>query len=857
MAHKLSGLSKQLKRPKFARLYLRISLAILALTTLLWSYLGARLQNGNADQLVNSYLLESSGTFHNAYFPSQHTFIFKWPLFFLIKLFGATNLVFEAFTVGIVLVTVGALTYILYRIERRRYVFGTLCLALASVLLLVPAVPHPGALLPVNMAMTTTRNLEYVLYIAAILMLVRSPRIKSRSFNSAVLLIGLLALSDKLFLGLSLAGAVAAVISYAITRRWKLLNLSLNWLVASIYTLIIVTALLWITNAAGWTNIASSQPGFGPYGFVHSVQSLALGGLYGVLGILTNFGANPAYDSLVVRDIPHQALGRLLNVGGLSFVLNGLVGLGATLATLSVMYTSLFKKNLRHSASTIRTKSALILGWTSLAAIGLFVATNHYYAVDARYLAVTLFTGFVMLAIAISKHKWRPENLVVVGMLFVIGMLASLPGIFKTYHVNAQAVSSINERNSLIAQVLERRQVDVLVGDYWRVVPTRQVSKTPLTVMPLQDCTTPRDVLSSQAWQPSLQNHRFAYLLSLDKPLTDYPQCSFEQVIAFYGRPNTSVVVAGNLNNPKELLLFYDQGAHNAQSQTPTSQVASIIKPLDLVDVPRKTCAQPATMNIVAHQDDDLLFMSPDLIHDIKLGHCVRTVYVTAGDAGGGRFYWLGRQQGSEAAYSQMIHNKEVWVEQVVKIANNQFITIASPKGNNNISLIFMHLPDGNLHGQGFHGNRGRSLANLESGAIAQLEAVDSQSIYAHGPLVDALATLIRAYQPTEIHTHAEYSNSPFPDHSDHSAVGRLARQAYEEYNKKLPEGHATIPLKKYMGYPTHGLPDNVFGVDLIDKQAAFFEYAKFDGGVCPSVEECRQTATYWAYLHRQYIDNR
>src|SRR5215475_11483965 len=40
------------------------------------------------------------------------------------------------------------------------------------------------------------------------------------------------------------------------------------------------------------------------------------------------------------------------------------------------------------------------------------------------------------------------------------------------------------------------------------------------------------------------------------------------------------------------------------------------------------------SMNIVAHEDDDLLFLSPDLIHDIQSGRCVRTIFVTAGDAG-------------------------------------------------------------------------------------------------------------------------------------------------------------------------------------------------------------------------------
>src|ERR1700749_3509165 len=59
------------------------------------------------------------------------------------------------------------------------------------------------------------------------------------------------------------------------------------------------------------------------------------------------------------------------------------------------------------------------------------------------------------------------------------------------------------------------------------------------------------------------------------------------------------------------------------------------------------------TLNIVAHEDDDLLFLSPDLLHAIQGGGKVRTIFVTAGDAGSGTSYWTGRQNGMLAAYAQ------------------------------------------------------------------------------------------------------------------------------------------------------------------------------------------------------------
>ena len=51
------------------------------------------------------------------------------------------------------------------------------------------------------------------------------------------------------------------------------------------------------------------------------------------------------------------------------------------------------------------------------------------------------------------------------------------------------------------------------------------------------------------------------------------------------------------------------------------------------------SCPQGAVLDIVAHEDDDLLFLSPDVLHDIAAGRCVQTVFVTAGDANLGMGY--------------------------------------------------------------------------------------------------------------------------------------------------------------------------------------------------------------------------
>src|SRR4051812_26882424 len=89
-----------------------------------------------------------------------------------------------------------------------------------------------------------------------------------------------------------------------------------------------------------------------------------------------------------------------------------------------------------------------------------------------------------------------------------------------------------------------------------------------------------------------------------------------------------------------------------------------------------------AFVNVVAHEDDDILFMNPDLVGGIRAGAPTTTIFLTAGenafdgttsgdpaspycpklpDDGGNHFGQLSRQRyaqcrqrGSQAAYAQM-----------------------------------------------------------------------------------------------------------------------------------------------------------------------------------------------------------
>jgi LmbE family N-acetylglucosaminyl deacetylase len=164
-----------------------------------------------------------------------------------------------------------------------------------------------------------------------------------------------------------------------------------------------------------------------------------------------------------------------------------------------------------------------------------------------------------------------------------------------------------------------------------------------------------------------------------------------------------------------------------------------------------------------------------------------------------------------------------------------------------------MRLPDGNLKGQGFPSSNFESLAKLEAGQINTLNSVDGQSYYSQSQLTSALEQIMLTYQPTVIRTQADYVSSQYPDHSDHIAVGQEVKKAYDKYESEQYGNLVTIPIKYYIGYPIHAMPNNVSGNTLIQKELTFLAYAKYDSQVCQTMQQCTTSTAYSHYLPKEY----
>ncbi|MET3951618.1 PIG-L family deacetylase [Arthrobacter sp. UYEF36] len=255
-------------------------------------------------------------------------------------------------------------------------------------------------------------------------------------------------------------------------------------------------------------------------------------------------------------------------------------------------------------------------------------------------------------------------------------------------------------------------------------------------------------------------------------------------------------------------------------------------------------CPAGTAMNIVAHQDDDLLFQSPGLLSAIRDGLCVRTVYLTAGDANDSEAYWSAREDGVKAAYAHLAGVADAWTTADAGIAEHP-IPVATLDGATKLSLAFMRLPDGHRDGRGGSDYGYESLQKLYSGAISTITAVNDSSSYTLPELRGTLLALMNSYQPDQISTLDFAGTFGDGDHSDHHTVAYLVLAAQQLY---------TLPhtITGYQGYPISQRPANVVDPDLTAKTDAFLAYAQHDSKTCTTALDCSNNSV-GNWLSRSY----
>lgn len=262
-------------------------------------------------------------------------------------------------------------------------------------------------------------------------------------------------------------------------------------------------------------------------------------------------------------------------------------------------------------------------------------------------------------------------------------------------------------------------------------------------------------------------------------------------------------------------------------------------------------CPGTSSMNIVAHEDDDLLFMSPDLVHTLASPNaCVTSVYLTMGDANLGISYALSRENGAKAAYAQMLGQPNSWNSSNFSITDsagkNHNLTSFKLASNSRITLVFLRLPDGAVDGSGFSNNAFQSLMKLWNGTILTMTSANGDS-YNDATLGDVLTKLMNKFQPSRINVQDYVGTFGDGDHSDHHAGAYYARQSSQSYTKP----HTVF---SYQDYSISSKPSNVAGSDLSAKLNAWFAYTPYDNQVCQNFNSCVADPNYGSWLTRQYI---
>ncbi|MFE3204102.1 PIG-L family deacetylase [Embleya sp. NPDC059237] len=241
-----------------------------------------------------------------------------------------------------------------------------------------------------------------------------------------------------------------------------------------------------------------------------------------------------------------------------------------------------------------------------------------------------------------------------------------------------------------------------------------------------------------------------------------------------------------------------------------------------------------AVMQVVAHQDDDLYFMNPDIDHAVRAGTDNVTVFLTAGEADGRngpgsrpdvRAYAAARNNGSRAAYAFMALGDRTarWERHSIRLRDGAHAEFDRLVDAPNIKLVFLNTRK--EEGIGANG-RLRTLWNGQERELDTLAPLDEPAggpyAYTRDGLIGSLTDLMRAQAPTVVRTldpdpdrqkhddkhPAHADNHGVSDHQDHTAAARFTWEALRRYNTDRPAGAAAAIA--YRGYYNERWPHNL-----------------------------------------------
>lgn len=249
-----------------------------------------------------------------------------------------------------------------------------------------------------------------------------------------------------------------------------------------------------------------------------------------------------------------------------------------------------------------------------------------------------------------------------------------------------------------------------------------------------------------------------------------------------------------------------------------------------------------AEVAIVAHPDDDLIFMQPDLGDAVRDESGVTIVYVTAGNGRHGLDTAERRYDAVRAAYARAagVEDRYAWFCGAIELAGHHADHCRLEPGN--ISLVFLGYPDG-----GKEGEQPASLSSLWRGEIESAETIGRQTTrYDRAGLIAAVTAVLDLVGPHTVHT-LEIAQTHGRDHADHRIAGALALVA-------VAASQSNPAIVAHRGYAVESEPVNLTGPVFSRAADALAHYTACVDGCAPCGEPCDEIQPAHAtWLARQY----
>jgi LmbE family N-acetylglucosaminyl deacetylase len=287
----------------------------------------------------------------------------------------------------------------------------------------------------------------------------------------------------------------------------------------------------------------------------------------------------------------------------------------------------------------------------------------------------------------------------------------------------------------------------------------------------------------------------------------------------------------------------------------------------DEVPVATRLAGRAAFLQVVAHPDDDLYFLNPDVSDAVRTGAEVTTVVVTSAEADGVNgsgpsglaAYVAARQHGLRSAYAVMagLETDAPWRREKLPTRGGSadlHILTDAPR----VRLVFLNVSMGAYTGKPDDPNH-TQLAALWAGRSAVRptllppgSTMSAATSYTREQLIGTLADLLALFTPTVIRTldpdperrgpeptaRAWYSDGGMrTDNEDHTATARFTYAALARH-RETPQGAKTL-VESYVGYGNARWPHNLGRNLKREKLSLISVYGWADHRVCGEPSGC------------------